>query len=178
MTAAKSGVNTKGARSRFRQTWEFPDWEPDDCAGFISRRAEQDGIALNDIQRQILRDGFELMEVARNGVARDQPRRLATKMLPTEDEAASALRAVRAELCVGETERIELLARSVVKWEEVTDSARFPGLSTHYKFLQLSAIITGLPAGEGFDTIDAAKGFTRSWKWQRVANAENVQSKE
>ena len=49
----------QGARSRFRQTWEFPDWEPYDCAGFISKRAEQDDIALNDIQRKILRDGFE-----------------------------------------------------------------------------------------------------------------------
>ena len=94
-------------------------------------------------------------------------------MLPTEDEAASALRAIRAELCVVETERVELLARSVVKWEEVTDSARFPGLSTHYKFLQLSAIISGLPSGEGFDTVDAAKGLTRSWKWQRVVDAKN-----
>ena len=68
---------------------------------------------------------------------------------------------------MADAERVELLARSTVKWEEVADSAHYPGLSTHYKFLQLSAVVASLPADAAFDTVDAAKGTAHSWKWQR-----------
>ena len=41
--------------------WEFPDWTPADCAGFICKRAEADDIQLNTsgTEYQTLLDGFD-----------------------------------------------------------------------------------------------------------------------
>ena len=54
-------AGNQGARSRFGQVWEFPDWSPEDCAGFICKRAEGDAIELpaGGPEMQTLRDGFE-----------------------------------------------------------------------------------------------------------------------
>ena len=64
----KSDMNTmlsgnQGARSRFGQTWEFPDWDAEDCAGFVCKRAEEHGIALdaNGSLMHTLREGFDIL---------------------------------------------------------------------------------------------------------------------
>jgi len=53
----------QGARSRFGETWEFPDWDPDDCAGFICKSAEKDGIFLvpDSSEMHALREGFKAL---------------------------------------------------------------------------------------------------------------------
>ncbi|KNC53336.1 uncharacterized protein AMSG_08835 [Thecamonas trahens ATCC 50062] len=35
-----------GAKSRFRKTWEFPDWTADDCTTFVARRAQATGFTI------------------------------------------------------------------------------------------------------------------------------------
>lgn len=64
----KSDMNTmlsgnQGARSRFGQTWEFPDWDAEDCARFVCKRAEEHGIALdaNGSLMHTLREGFDIL---------------------------------------------------------------------------------------------------------------------
>ena len=54
-------AGNQGARSRFGQVWEFPDWTAEDCAGFICKRGEEDSIQLNasGTEMQTLLDGFD-----------------------------------------------------------------------------------------------------------------------
>lgn len=61
-----------GMKSRFQHFIEFPDWTPNDCVDFFTKRVAEKGFEMKDDAKSIVQDGFaQLVKMSGWGNARD-----------------------------------------------------------------------------------------------------------